>query len=210
VTISREEALKRIYNPSGTADLRESYDAWAREYDTDMAARGYKLPGFVTALVARHVAMGDGPILDAAAGTGQLGEWLNLAGYRNLAGNDLSEGMLKVAESRKVYGELKCEALGNRLDYPDGHFRAVASAGSFGVHHAPASAFKELVRITQPGGHLVITVRRIGMEKGNFPQEVERLEQAGLWQTLETHGPFFAFRDEPDSLYMAWVFQKTV
>jgi SAM-dependent methyltransferase len=209
MTIDKEEALALAYNARINEDLRKGYDGWARSYDADMDRRGYKLPGLVTALVARHIPLESGAILDAGAGTGLLGEWLSLAGYTDLAALDLSQGMLDVAQSRNVYGSLTCAALGETLDFPRDHFRAVASAGSFGVHHAPASAFETLLDITRPGGHLILTVRRIAMEEGNFPQEIARLEEQGRWRTLETLGPFFAFRDEPDSLYMAWVFQKT-
>jgi predicted TPR repeat methyltransferase len=186
----------------------QAYDGWARGYDADMDRRGYKLPGLVTALVARHIPIGQGPILDAGAGTGLLGEWLDLAGYTDLAALDLSQGMLDIAASRGVYDTLTCAPLGDQLDYPENHFRAVASAGSFGVHHAPAAAFESLIDITQPGGHLILTVRYIDMEKGGFPQEIARLENGGRWKTLESLGPFFAFRDEPDSAYIAWVFEK--
>ncbi len=209
MTTDKKDAVALVYNARTDEDLRKGYDGWADSYDADMDRRGYKLPGLVTALLARHVPLDSGPILDGGAGTGLLGEWLALAGYTDLAALDLSQGMLDVAESRGVYDSLTCTALGDRLDYPLDHFRAVASAGSFGVHHAPASAFESLIDITQPGGHLILTVRHIGMEDGNFPQEIVRLESQGRWKTLETHGPFFAFRDEPDSLYMTWVFQKS-
>ena len=209
MTLSRDEALGRVYHARTRDDLREGYDGWASDYDADMDRRCYKLPGLVTTLVARHVALGDGPILDAGAGTGLLGEWLQLAGYRDLTAIDLSQGMLDIARTREVYDHLVCAAIGDSLDHADGHFRVVASAGAFGVHHAPASGLEELVRITQPGGHLVITVRGIGMEDGGFPQEIKRLEDTGRWRKLEEHGPFFAFRNEADSLYMAWVFEKT-
>ena len=205
----RDDAVALAYNARSNKDLREGYDGWASGYDADMDRRGYKLPGLVTALVARHIPLGHGPILDAGAGTGLLGEWLDLAGYKDLVALDLSQGMLDVAASRDVYGALTCAALGDQLDYPENHFRAVASAGAFGVHHAPSAAFESLVRITQPGGHLILTVRYIDMEEGGFPQEIARLEDAGRWKALEALGPFFAFRDEPESLYMAWVFEKT-
>ena len=205
---NKSKAAAPAYSARSKDELRQGYDGWASSYDADMDRRGYKLPGLVTALVARHVLIGHGPILDAGAGTGLLGEWLDLAGYTDLAALDFSQGMLEIAESRGVYGALTCAALGDPLDYPANHFCAVASAGSFGVHHAPAAAFEGLIDITQPGGHLILTVRYIDMEKGEFPQEIARLEDKGRWETLEAIGPFFAFRDEPDSAYMAWVFKK--
>jgi len=210
VSLDKKEALARVYHGRTNDDLREGYDVWATDYDADMDGRGYRLPGFVTALLARNVALGDGPILDAGAGTGLLGEWLALAGYDDLVALDLSEAMLKVAEGRGVYRETICAPIGDALDIPDGHFRAVASAGAFGTNHAPASGFEELVRVTRPGGHLIITVRDVGFDESGFPTEIERLEGAGLWKAIETFEPFHAFPGEPDSLYHAWVFEKLI
>ena len=79
---------------------RAPYDDWAEGYDTEMAALGYRHPAICLALLARHLPAGAGPVLDAGAGTGLLGEWLHILGFRPLAAVDLSAGMLRVAEAR--------------------------------------------------------------------------------------------------------------
>lgn len=196
--------LERVYRPHDRDDLRGGYDLWARDYDRDMDRRGYRLPGLMTALTARYVPSDEGPLLDAGAGTGLLGEWLALAGYRDIEGIDLSPGMLDIARSRGVYGALATMALGDPLDLPDGRFRAVVSAGTFGIHHAPATGLGELIRITRPGGHVLWSVRVKGMAEAGFEAKTERLAEAGLWRILETVGPFQAMREEPESLYMAY------
>ena len=169
MTPDRAEALDLVYNARGADDLRRGYDGWAADYDADMDRRGYVLPGFAAAMVARHVAPGEGPILDAGAGTGLLGERLARAGHRDLVALDLSEGMLEAAARRGVYRAVRRAALGEPLDFADGHFRAVVSAGAFGARHAPAGGLRELIRVARPGGHLVVTVRRLGMEEAGFP-----------------------------------------
>ena len=209
MTPDRAEALDLVYNARDADDLRRGYDGWAADYDADMDRRGYVLPGFAAAMVARHVAPGEGPILDAGAGTGLLGERLARAGHRDLVAIDLSAGMLEAAARRGVYRAVRRAALGESLGFADGHFRAVVSAGTFGARHAPAGGLRELIRVARPGGHLVVTVRRLGMEEAGFPEEIRRLEAEGLWRAIETAAPFRAFPDEADSLYMAWVFEKT-
>ena len=196
--------LERVYRPRDRDDLREGYDRWALDYDRDMDRRGYRLPGLMTALAARYVPKEEGRLLDAGAGTGLLGEWLALAGYRDIEGIDLSEGMLAIARARGVYGALAAMALGEPLDLPDDRFRAVVSAGTFGIHHAPATGLEELVRITRPGGHVLWSVRVEGMTEAGFEAETERLAAAGLWRVIEAIGPFQAMREEPESLYMAY------
>src|SRR5690606_29724802 len=98
---------------------------------------------------------------------------------------------------------LSAMALGEALDLPGDRFGAVVSAGTFGIHHAPAAGLAELVRVTRPGGHVLWSVRVKGMSEAGFEAETERLANAGLWRVLEAIGPFQAMREEPESLYMA-------
>jgi len=205
---NKQEHIARVYGARSNDDLSQGYDGWAADYDGDMEQRGYRLPGIVTSLVARHVPPDAGAMLDAGAGSGLLGEWLALVGYSNITGIDLSQGMLDLAGTTGAYADLRCMALGEPLDFPDAHFAAVASAGTFGATHAPASGFDELLRITRPGGHLVLSVRAKGMEEAGFPATVARLEQEGRWCRVETVGPFQAMRNEPESLYVVFVCRK--
>ena len=96
---------------------------------------------------------------------------LSILGYRNLAGIDMSEGMLAKARKRKVYSELRNRVLGKSLDFDDGAFAAVVTFGVFTPGHAPAVAFDELVRITRPGGHLIFTVSTAAEKLETPPRE---------------------------------------
>ena len=207
MALSRKELMRRIYQPRDTQELRQTYDIWADDYDGDVARRDYRLPGIISALVARHVPTGAGTILDAGAGTGILGEWLSLAGYRDILALDMSPGMLERAARRGVYSDLRTGELGQPIDLPDGRFAAVASAGAFGFTHAPASGFREMVRLTREGGHLVLSVRLEGMDEGGYEEEAQRMERDGLWRCIEILGPFEAFAGDSESLYVTWVFQ---
>ena len=205
---TKDEILARVYGARTNEDLSEGYDGWAPDYNGDMERRGYRLPGMVTALTARHVGTQEGPLLDAGAGSGLLGVWLRIVGYTDITGIDLSKGMLDLAEATGAYGALHRMTLGELLDFPDAAFAAVASAGAFGATHAPATGFDELLRITRPGGHLVLSIRVKDMAEKGFPAAIARLEQAGLWRLIETVGPFPAMPAEPESLYVVHVCRK--
>lgn len=205
---TKEAILARVYGARSNDDLAEGYDGWAGAYDGDMEQRGYRLPGIVAALTARHVGAEDRPLLDAGAGSGLLGIWLKLLGYDAITGIDLSRGMLDLAAATGAYTDLARMTLGEPLDFADGAFAAVVSTGTFGATHAPAAGFDELVRITRPGGHLILSVRAKGMEDAGFPAALERLEQAGAWRRIGTTGPFQAMRNEPESLYVVHVCRK--
>lgn len=142
-------ALDSVYAADTPEALEEAYAAWAATYDSETASLGYLLPFLITAWVARHVPPDEGPLLDAGCGTGLSGPSLKALGYRDIAGLDLSDDMLKIAGSRNAYSELKQAMLGGPLPWPDGHFRAFFSTGVFTISHAPASGLHELVRITK-------------------------------------------------------------
>ena len=112
-TVNREprpvpeaDKLDAVYAATSAAEIARTYDAWAATYDAEMAALGYRHPTICLALLARHLPPG-GPVLDAGAGTGLLGEWLKLTGYAPVEAVDLSPGMLAVAAAKGVYDRLE-------------------------------------------------------------------------------------------------------
>ena len=202
------DPLDRVYAAKTDAELADAYSAWAAGYDRETAAMGYCLPWLVTAWVARHVRQGDGPLLDAGCGTGLSGPALAALGFGDIEGLDLSEEMLEVARGRGAYGNLVAAKLGDTLPWGDGHFAAVFSTGVFTEGHAPASALDEIVRITRPGGHVILTVRDTVLVAGGFDAKFAEIEAAGQWRPVERSAPFRAFAiDEPEVQVAAFVFE---
>lgn len=185
-----EKWLARVFTTTNAEALVRSYDKWAASYDTDMLSLGYLNPAIAASLVGRYVRVQNEPVLDAGAGTGILGEILKAAGYGDLTGIDMSEGMLARASDRGAYRALKLAVLGRPLDFPDGHFAAVVSTGVFTTGHAPPSAFDELLRILRPGGHMIFTVSSWTYERGGFKKKQKELEATGRWRLLEATGPY--------------------
>ncbi len=151
--------LGAVYDARSPEDIARLYDAWAPGYDAEMAMAGYRHPAVAVALLARHLAPTDAPLLDAGCGTGITGGWLGILGYPHVEGLDISEGMLAIARQKGAYAALHRAVLGQPLPFTDHHFAGVISTGVFTTGHVGAEALPELVRITRPGGIFVITVK---------------------------------------------------
>ena len=201
-------ALDAVYSARDPREVSAAYAAWAATYDRETAELGYLLPFLIPAWVVRYVEPGDGPLLDAGCGTGLSGPQLKALGYDDLAGLDLSEEMLGIAAGRDSYAELKQATLGERLPWPDGHFRAFFSTGVFTMGHAPAAGLRDLVRITKKGGHAIFTVRDQVFDSGGFQAVFDGLEATGKWRPGEPSPWFRCYAvAEPEAQVRTFVFE---
>lgn len=188
--------LGKVYDAQAPEQVAAAYDAWAASYDAEMAAAGYRHPSIGCALLARHAPRGTGPVLDAGCGTGLLGDWLGILGFGPVEGLDLSAGMLAVARAKGSYARLHQLALGGPLPFADGAFAAVISTGVFTTGHVGAEALPELVRITQEGGPLVLTVKTTLWE-GGF---AEALHGMAAVEVVETTAPYISMPGEAGTI----------
>ena len=183
-TPSTEDHLDRVYASDSPDAVAEGYDRWAQSYDRDMGAGGYRHPTICLALLARHVPAHAGPVLDAGAGTGLIGEWLRIVGYEELVALDASEGMLEVARSKKAYDALYRAFLGETLPFADDHFAAAVCAGVFTLGHVGPEGLDDLLRVVRPGGCIVMTVKD-KLYEGGFRSHVDALCEAGRCRVAE-------------------------
>ncbi len=202
------DALNQVYAARNETELAAAYAAWSNGYDRETAALGYCLPFMIAAWVARHVPPDTGPLLDAGCGTGLSGPYLAALGYRDIDGLDMSADMLALARGRGVYRNLVEAALGGRLPIEDAAYAAVFSTGVFTEGHAPASSLDDLVRIVQPGGFVIFTVRDSVLQTGGFRARFAELEKDGRWAPVEESPSFRAFAvAEPEVTVKAFVFR---
>jgi predicted TPR repeat methyltransferase len=192
-------SLDAVYGAKSPAEIAATYDSWADRYDAEMATLGYRHPTICLALLARHLPRGAAPILDAGAGTGLIGEWLQIMGYPVAEALDISEGMLRIATRKGVYDRLHRAALGERLPFEDGRFAAVICAGVFTVGHVGAEGLDELVRVVRPGGALVVTVKDKTWEQG-FGDRVAELDAAGAVSVVEETPSYVSMPGRPDTV----------
>lgn len=201
---------RRVIEARDEAEVRDGYDAWADQYDADHVNFGLLLLTHFVGVFCRHVDPGTAPILDAGAGTGRLGETLSMHGYSDFVGIDLSPGMLEVAASKPGYRETRVQRLGDPLDFDDGTFPAVVSLGAFAPNLAGADAFDELIRVTQPGGLLVLSMR-VGHEAvTGFDRRRHEIEAVRRWQRLDGIEDFVSHPElDPSMRYAIHVYRKS-
>jgi Methylase involved in ubiquinone/menaquinone biosynthesis len=192
---NHEGALGAVYAAKRPEEIAALYDGWADTYDAEMAAAGYRHPTICLALLSRHLPRGAAPLLDAGAGTGLIGEWLSIMGYPHVEALDISRGMLARAAEKGVYAALHNLALGGALPFADGAFAGVISAGVFTTGHVGAEGLDELIRITRPGGVIVLTVKNTLWEDG-FAARVAELERDGLVARAEETEPYVSMPGE--------------
>lgn len=185
-----DEWIDKAYRSADRATLTSTYDAWAASYDADMLLTGYLHYAVLTGLVCRHVVRKDAAILDAGVGTGALGSLLNLLGYNNLSGLDMSAGMLAKAADRKCYADLRQAVLGEKLDFVDESFDVIISTGTFTEGHAPASAFDELVRVLETDGVLLFTIAAMVWDDKGFKNKLDGFVSTGVLKLIEVTQPY--------------------
>jgi demethylmenaquinone methyltransferase/2-methoxy-6-polyprenyl-1,4-benzoquinol methylase len=94
-------------------------------------------------------------VLDLGCGTGDLAAAMARRGVR-VVGVDASAGMLAAARTRNVRGVALVRGSGFRLPFRDASFGAVASAFVLRNLDDLPGAFRELARVTRPGGRLAL------------------------------------------------------
>lgn len=202
------ENLEHVYTAEDSGSIRQTYQDWAGSYDTENISGGFRLPQMGAAFVARHVARDAGAILDAGCGTGLVGEAMSILGYGQITGTDISPAMMRQAETLGAYSRLFEHDLGQPLPENDDSYAAVTCFGSLGPGHAPASCLEEFIRVTRPGGHVVLNVRPETYTEQGLKARIEALSAEGKWQEIDRSPIFRPYLiSEPDLGAQIFVFR---
>jgi predicted TPR repeat methyltransferase len=172
--------------------LASRYDEWAEDYEDDMLSLGYAIPAVAAGFVGCYVPFG-GTVLDAGAGTGLFGSILRVLGYEDLVGIDISERMLEKAGEKDAYHRLHRMVLGEPLGFDTSSFSAAVSVGVFTTNHAPPEALDELVRVVEPDGWVIFSVRDDVYRKEGFEEKQALLEEEGRWLRVTMSEAFRPF-----------------
>ena len=176
--------VSKSYHAESVEEQQEAYDSWATQYEADLCAMGYRIPAMIAAVFVQHVPPGTSPVLDAGCGGGIQAEPLAMLGYKPIVGIDLSDGMLEVARSKKIYAELKQATLGEALGFPDNYFGAIISSGTITPKHAPPHSFEELIRVAKSGAPIVFSMRDDPLQDPEYPAMLSKLENEGKWESI--------------------------
>lgn len=192
----QEGELGEVYAAETSEELAEVYDRWSNEYDRYMNEGGYRHPAVCAALIARYVSEIHAPILDAGVGTGLVGDLLDLLGYQDLTGIDISNSMLKVAHNKRIYRELKNADLLSYVNFPKIHYAAAVAAGVFTTGHVGTRGFDTLSSLVVTGGWMIITVKSTSWEEG-FSDYMGAKESSGEIKILEKTEPYNSIPGAP-------------
>jgi demethylmenaquinone methyltransferase/2-methoxy-6-polyprenyl-1,4-benzoquinol methylase len=143
--------------------VRVMFDRIARVYDLMNRVMTGGLDGRWRAFAARQAALpAGGRALDVGSGTGDMAIALarRSPADARITGVDFSEGMLAVGREKikrlKLDGRIELlRGDGQRLDFPDGAFDAVTSAWVVRNLADIPGGFREMRRVTRPGGRVV-------------------------------------------------------
>ncbi len=169
-----DEELKAAYALQTPEDNKRLYATWAESYETSFAeAMDYRLPERVAdAAMAFGV---HGPILDIGAGTGLLGQALVSIGLGPIDGTDISTEMLNQAGQKDSYRKLFTADINEGLPVDDQIYRAIVSSGTFTTGHVGPDALDEVMRVTSPGGRLVLSINATHWKEAGFAEKFEAL-----------------------------------
>lgn len=137
------------------AEVAAMFDRVAKRYDltNDVLALGQTRLWRRAVVEALQIRPGD-RVLDLAAGTGTSSEPIRARGAQ-VVPCDFSLGMLQTGKKRLSHLDFVAGD-GTRLPFPDATFDAVTI--SFGLRNIvdPDAGLREMLRVTRPGGRLVV------------------------------------------------------
>ena len=175
--MSKEDFFEIAYSVKSTEETRAMYDRWSEVYDSDLTAGDYQQPARCAAALREQLSNSSSRILDVGCGTGLSGLALSEAGFQKIDGCDLSQGMLDKADKLHIYGRLfACDLNEPPLDVMDEAYDALACVGVFSFGHISPDAMDELLRITRPGGTIIIGLNDHFYEEGSLTAKLEALE----------------------------------
>ena len=174
--MKNKPSLQNAYDLKSPDDNIKLYSVWAETYDNSFIVdMHYKLHFAVAEEFILNG--GKGLILDVGAGTGALAEALLQKEKFCVEATDISEEMLKIADSKKIYKRSFLSDLTKEIPVDDGSYDGVVSSGTFTHGHVGPSSIRELVRVTKPGGLITISINEKHWISLDFEGEVEKLSQ---------------------------------
>lgn len=151
--------LDRVYAARSPEELRQVYQEWAASYESDLVdGMGWDKPSKVGQALLPFLPE-RAHILDVAAGTGLMGQFLYEHGQRDLSALDFSSEMLQQASKRGVYRELHQHDLLQPLPFEKHGYDAVTAVGIFTEGHLGPEVLPTLRSVLKPGGLLAFSLR---------------------------------------------------
>ena len=191
------DAIKEAHHLSYETNKIESYyDRWSSNYNNDVAEEDYSGPEYIADYLANllqnklkiNIIDTKLEVIDAGCGTGLVGKALDSRGFQSIDGFDLSHKMVERAKQTEAYRSLTggCDMTGRIQSYPDNQYQATVCCGVFTLGHVPPIALEELIRITKPGGLLLVSTRKSYYDTSNFQLVIDRLQAEGKFSLIDS------------------------
>ncbi|MDA9766787.1 class I SAM-dependent methyltransferase [Candidatus Thioglobus sp.] len=189
--MTEKKGLKDAYLLKTPEDSINLYKTWASTYDDDFAKQNdYRSPIEIAKYFAKYSNNEDNPILDVGAGTGLIGECLNL-NSKEVDAIDISPEMLNIARAKNCYSKIIEADLTKRLLINDNHYGAIISAGTFTHGHVGPNVLDELLRVTRSGGLFVFTIHYKLFKKAGFDKkfiEIKKNITKPIFHKVDVYG----------------------
>ena len=165
------------------------YANWAARYDDDLAEAGYETPHRIAAALAK-LTTPDARILDFGCGTGLSGQALQIAGFKNLDGIDISAPMLNKAQIRNIYHMLWQGQPGEMTGVTAGQYDVIVAAGVVSLGAAPPETLSMIIDHLAPEGLIGLSFNDPTLDHGSYEAVLDQETSLDRVRTLScTHGP---------------------
>ena len=151
--------------------MENYYDKWAEKYDEIYEySSSYESNQYAAQKLVKYIKDKENAVLlELPCGTGMTGEVVRKAGFCNIDGTDLSNGMLEKAKRKGIYRKVfkSCVTDTSKMDCPDNTYDGVYSVQGISVGMLElAPTVNEMLRVTKPNGILVYTASlNVGVEE---------------------------------------------
>ena len=170
--------LQDVYD-GGTTDSRELYAFWAATYDCEVQKNGYVTPKRVATALKEVVTDQSELILDYGCGTGLSGLALQLVGFKNIDGLDVSKEMVSLAEKKSIYKNLKIVNPNTEIPVRLEQYQIITAIGVIGAGAAPLRVFDDLFSLLPRGGLFAFSFNDHTLSDPDYEKKVEQYLDAG-------------------------------
>lgn len=132
-------------------------------------------------------------VLDMACGTGLVGEKLQKFGFRQIHGCDVSPGMMRFAELKGCYKQLKELDLLKIEEFPQvlkNQYDIVTCAGLINNNHMDYRVFEEMILAAKQGGLVIFAAPHSYIGQYWYADVCSTMVEEGRWKLIETQDFF--------------------
>ena len=170
--------LKDVYS-GGTNDSRALYASWAATYDKEVQKNGYVTPKRVANALKDVVTDQSDFILDYGCGTGLSGSALQAVGFENIDGLDVSQEMVRLAEKKSIYKNLKVFDPFTEIPVHPDQYKIITAIGVIGAGAAPLLVFDGLFALLPQNGLFAFSFNDHTLNDPNYEKKVDNCLSSG-------------------------------